>query len=56
MTGRLFPRMSLREFANGYWYVDDLKEFALGIGVSAATKLRKDELERAIGRFCEPAR
>jgi hypothetical protein len=43
--------MTVREFANGYWYLDQLKEFAERIGVPAAKKLRKDELERAVAAF-----
>jgi hypothetical protein len=51
MAGRLSATMTLREFANGYWYLDDLKDFAGQIGIPAATRLRKDELERAIVAF-----
>jgi hypothetical protein len=43
--------MTLREFENGYWYIDELKDFACQIGIPEATKLRKDELERAILAF-----
>jgi hypothetical protein len=43
--------MTLRQFENGYWYVDQLKEFAERIGIPAAGKLRKDELEKAIVAF-----
>jgi len=43
--------MTLREFENGYWYLDQLQEFADRIGIPAARKLRKDELERAIVAF-----
>ena len=43
--------MTLREFTNGYWYLDDLKDFASQIGIPEATRLRKDELERAIVAF-----
>jgi len=43
--------MTLREFANGYWYLDQLKDFAERIGIPAAKKLRKDELETAIAAF-----
>ena len=51
MAGRLSATMTLREFENGYWYLEDLKGFASQIGISAATRLRKDELERAIVVF-----
>ena len=43
--------MTLREFENGYWYREQLKDFAERIGIPSATKLRKDELERAIVGF-----
>jgi len=43
--------MTLREFENGYWYVDELKDFGRRIGIPEAKKLRKDELERAIIAF-----
>lgn len=40
--------MTLKKFENGYWYLDELKEFGCRIGIAEAKKLRKDELERAI--------
>lgn len=40
--------MTRREFENGYWYREQLKDFAQRIGIPAAPKLRKDELEKAI--------
>jgi SAP domain-containing new25 len=43
--------MTLREFENGYWYLDDLKDFARQIGIPKAGRLRKDEIERAIVTF-----
>ena len=43
--------MTVREFENGYWYREQLKDFAERIGIPAATKLRKDELEKAIVVF-----
>ena len=51
MANALFPTMTRREFENGYWYVDQLKNFAQRIGIPAAEKLRKDELEKAIVAF-----
>ena len=51
MADALSPTMTLRDFENGYWYLDELKNFAEGIGIPAATKLRKDELEKAIVVF-----
>ena len=47
----LSPAMTVREFENGYWYLDQLKTFAERIGIPAASKLRKDELETAIVTF-----
>ena len=44
---RLSRTMTLREFENGYWYLDDLKDFARQIGIPEAGRLRKDEIERA---------
>jgi SAP domain-containing new25 len=43
--------MTVREFENGYWYLHQLKDFAERIGIPAATKLRKDELEKSIVAF-----
>jgi hypothetical protein len=43
--------MTVREFENGYWYVDELRDFARRIGIPWAASLRKDELERAIATF-----
>ncbi len=51
MGNTLSPTMTLREFENGYWYLDQLKQFAERIGVPAAKKLRKDEIETAIVIF-----
>jgi len=43
--------MTVRQFENGYWYLDQLKAFADRIGIPSAGKFRKDELERAIIAF-----
>jgi hypothetical protein len=43
--------MTVREFENGYWYVDELRDFGRRIGIPGAARLRKDELERAIVAF-----
>jgi len=43
--------MTLPEFENGYWYLDELKDFAGRIGIPDAKRLRKDEIERAIVTF-----
>ena len=51
MADTLSPTMTLRDFENGYWYLDQLKNFAERIGVPDAKRLRKDELERAIMAF-----
>src|SRR3954464_8702250 len=51
MANALSPTMTVRDFENGYWYREQLKDFAERIGIPAATKLRKDELERAIVVF-----
>jgi hypothetical protein len=51
MAGTLSPTMTVRQFENGYWYLDQLKIFAERIGVPAAKRLRKDELEKAIVTF-----
>ena len=45
--------MTLAQFDNGYWYTTELKEFAETIGIPSASKLRKDELEKAIKLFLE---
>jgi SAP domain-containing new25 len=51
MANTLSPTMTLRAFENGYWYLDQLKDFAERIGIPAAKRLRKDELETAIVAF-----
>ena len=43
----LSPAMTAPEFENGYWYADELKDFASQIGLPGSAKLRKDELEHA---------
>ena len=43
--------MTVRDFENGYWYLVQLKDFGQRIGIPAAKKLRKDELETAIVAF-----
>jgi len=48
MAKALSPTMTVRDFENGYWYREQLKAFGERIGIPAATKLRKDELEKAI--------
>lgn len=51
MANVLSPTMTVRDFVNGYWYLDQLKDFAERIGIPAAKRLRKDELEKAIVAF-----
>jgi len=51
MADALSPAMTVRDFENGYWYLDQLKNFAGRIGIPAAKQLRKDELEKAIVAF-----
>jgi hypothetical protein len=45
--------MSLTQFDNGYCYATELKDFAERIGIPSASKLRKDELEKAIKLFLQ---
>jgi hypothetical protein len=43
--------MTQAQFDNGYWYATEIKEFAKTIGIPSASRLRKDELEKAIKVF-----
>jgi hypothetical protein len=43
--------MTVTQFDHGYWYATELKDFARQLGIPSASKLRKDELERAIRIF-----
>jgi len=45
---KLSAAMTLREFDNGYWYAEELRRFAIKMGIPFARKLRKDQLEAAI--------
>jgi hypothetical protein len=56
MVDALSPTMTVREFENGYWYLGQLTRFARRIGIPAANKLRKDELEKAIVVFLRTGR
>ena len=47
----LSESMTETQFDNGYWYTTDLKMFAARIGLPSASRLRKDELEKAIRHF-----
>jgi hypothetical protein len=53
MTKRtgLTETMTEAEFENGYWYATELREFAAKVGIPSASRLRKDELERALKHF-----
>ena len=53
---KLSISMTSTQFDNGYWYATELKDFAERIGIPSASKLRKDELERAIKVFLETGR
>lgn len=48
---KLSISMTLTQFDNGYWYTNELKDFAKTVGIPSASKLRKDELEKAIKLF-----
>ncbi len=48
---KLSKSMTVEEFDNGYWYALEIKAFADDIGIPAASKLRKDELEELIKHF-----
>jgi len=43
--------MTVEQFDNGYWYALEIKAFADDIGIPAASRLRKDELEELIKHF-----
>lgn len=45
---KLSAAMTLRAFDNGYWYVAELRSFAVKMRIPSASKLRKDQLEAAI--------
>jgi len=48
---KLSKSMTVEQFDNGYWYALQIKAFADDIGIPAASKLRKDELEALIKHF-----
>jgi hypothetical protein len=48
--------MSEDEFDNGYWYANQLRDFAARIGISSPRRLRKDQLERALKLFIRTGR
>ena len=52
----LSKRMSLQAFENGYWYATDLVEFGKTLGLPAAHRMRKNELESAIKAYLATGR
>jgi hypothetical protein len=48
--------MSLRAFENGYWYAVDLKRFGKELGLPAAHRMRKNELEAASKAYLQTGR
>ena len=53
---KLSTSMTLAQFDNGYWYASELKAFAKTIGIPSASRLRKDELGKAIKVFLKAGR
>ncbi|MCK5146824.1 hypothetical protein KAR48_08710 [bacterium] len=47
----LTKQITETQFDNGYWFTDEIKALAKGIGIPNSTKLRKDELEKLIKIF-----
>jgi hypothetical protein len=56
LARRLSPSMTLADFDRGYWFATDLTRFASRLGISRASSLRKNELERAIRTFLKSGR
>ena len=56
LKAKLSTSMTSNQFNNGYWYATELKDFAETIGIPSSSKLRKDELERAITVFLQTGR
>jgi hypothetical protein len=52
----LSKRMSLQAFENGYWYQTDLVAFGKQLGLPAAHRMRKNELESAIKAYLTTGR
>jgi hypothetical protein len=48
---KLSKSMTVEQFDNGYWYALEIRAFADDLGIPAASKLRKDELEELIKHF-----
>jgi hypothetical protein len=53
---RLSKSMTEKQFDNGYWYAIEIKTFADEIGVSFASRLRKDEIEAIIKHYLRAGR
>ena len=53
---KLSASMTQAQFDNGYWYATEIKQFAKTIGIPSASRLRKDELEKAIKVFLKTGR
>jgi hypothetical protein len=56
MPSRLSKRMTVQSFENGYWYATDLVEFGKKLGLPAAHRMRKNELESAITAYLTTGR
>jgi hypothetical protein len=56
MSARLSKRMSVQAFENGYWYATELIEFGKTLGLPAAHRMRKNELESAIKAYLSAGR
>lgn len=56
MRSVLSKRMSLQSFENGYWYATDLVAFGKKLGLPAAHRMRKNELESAIKAYLATGR
>jgi len=56
MRSMLSLRMSLEAFENGYWYQTDLVAFGKTLGLPAAHRMRKNELEHAITAYLATGR
>ena len=56
MPPKLSKGMSLRAFENGYWYAVELIAFGKELGLPAAHRMRKNELEDAIRAYLQTGR
>jgi hypothetical protein len=53
---KLSKSMTVVQFDSGYWYATEISHFAKAIGIPSVSKLRKDELEKAIKLFLQTKR